>query len=325
MSNDNDDRIWVKDIDGYVYPDMIARENERQCEEEDRQAEFDEVGEISLFNGKAISPDFLNGRGINLYEWRWAIHQAENALRHPTSGQHLERTLVRSLVSLGRSYAIARYAKWEQVPYPSAQTASLPLGIKALLSQYLIGQGIRSPQRFNDRVRAAFHAATGLTDVTAYRRTTTVQLLIHEIAQESNDRGGAETLDREATRAMLSLARLHFSVSEINFDSFADMAKLSAIYSREADTKRSGKDEAQRIARGNIRNWRMRHLRPLTDLFPFAVRKGLERGIDQFGLGRDLSREIAVNELALAHCGVLLMRKSAYWNAAVRTRNRESD
>ena len=53
----------------------------------------------------------------------------------------------------------------------------------------------------------------------------------------------------------------------------------------------------------------MRHLRPLTDFFPFAIRYGLERGIRHVELNKALTKEIAVNELALAQCEIFLMRE----------------
>lgn len=304
MSNDNlhERGIWVKDIDGFVFPD--------DYEPEDRSAEFD-FSEITLFDRKALDTFLLEVKGIDASEWRWAINQAETKLRNTGSSKELEQDVVRALVLLGRPYAIARYAKWEHIDFPSALTASLPLGLKALLSQYLSGQGLNKGQQFNGSIRDALIAATAMTDVTAYRRTSAVQALIKQIASETVDHSGPGSLDREATRKMLSLARLHFSVAELDFGSFAEGKRLSDIYARARldETVAANKDDSRGARR--IRNWRLRHLRPLSDLFPFAIRHGLERATRYQEVNGEVSRTIALNELALAHCGVRLMRRRA--------------
>lgn len=307
MSNDNliERGIWVNDLDGFVYADDFKTKYE--------PAEFFDSGDIALFNGKAVSANLLEEKGIDTLQWRWAMHQAKRRLPYFGSSQEIEQDLVRALILLCRPYAIARYAKWERVDFPSALTASLPLGLKALLSQYLSGQGLNKRQQFNGPVRDALMAAAAMTDVTAYRRTSVVQALIHEIARETVDHSGPGSLDREATRKMLSLARLHFSVAEIDLSSFAEMARLSRIYERERlDQTVAGNEEQARPGR-YIRNWRLRHLRPLSDLFPFAIRHGLERGMRHVERNDAISREIALNELALAHCGVRLMQMTARW------------
>lgn len=318
MSNDDSDMIWVGDLDGYINLSVINAANEREHEDETRQAEFDDIGEIALFNGKAISPYLLDRRGIDPSEWRWAIHQAKGALPASLSDQELEKAVVRTFMSMGRPYAIARYTKWEKVPYSSAQTASLPLGLNALLYQYLSGQGIKRPQQFSSLIRDALRNAVGLSQATAYSRTRIIQSLLYDVSQKSENHSGPEHLEREATRTMLSLARLHFSIAEIDFNSFTEIEKLTAIYQRDRKAGEVKSSQTQSMQYRYIKNWRIRHLRPLTDLFPFSIRHGLERGVLHNKKGSELSREISVNELALAHCGVLLMRKSARANTVLK-------
>ena len=308
MSSFEDDCIWVGDLDGYISISAISEDYAREKEEEKLQAELDNIGEIFLLNSKAISSHLLYERGIGPYEWDWAIRQAEKRLRPPLSNQELEQTLLRAFLSLGRPYAIARYASWEKVPYLSAQTASLPLGLRALLFQYLSGQNCHLPHQHSSLIRSVLEKATKTPDVTAYNRTSMVQSLIHHIAQETKGRGGVDYLDREATRIMLSLTRLYFSVLEIKFDTFADMSELCARYAGRREAEKHSSSPSPPTKQIYIRNWRMRHLRPLTDFFPFAIRYGLERGIRHVELNKALTKEIAVNELALAQCAIFLMR-----------------
>ena len=312
MSNcsHSSEMIWVGDLDGFIDLDEIGRDYIREQEEAERREEYEDIGRIYLFNEDSILPYSLSDKRISAAEWRWAKHQSERKIISSISNKELEKGVVRTLLSLGRPYAIARYAKWESVPYPSALTASLPLGFRALFFQYLTGQGLHQPEKFNGRIRDALNEAVNLVDITAYHRTSIVQSVVHEIANETNENGGLESLDREATRTMLSLARLHFSIAEINLDSFADMEKIYSMYIRERESENSKEDNNVPMGRRYVHNWRLRHLRPLTDLFPFSIRHALERGISQLELNGKLSREICVNELALAHCEMLRMKKS---------------
>ena len=220
MSSFEDDCIWVRDLDDYIYLSNLGADYAREKEEEKRQvelcniqaefdiqAELDNIGEIFLLNNKALSFHLLYERGIDPYEWDWAIRQAERRLRLPLSDEKLEQALLRAFLSLGRPYAIARYASWEKVPYLSAQTASLPLGLRALLFQYLSGQNCHLPHQHSNLIRNVLEKATKTPDITAYNRTGMVQSLIHNIAQETKGRGWVDCLDREATRIMLSLTR----------------------------------------------------------------------------------------------------------------------
>lgn len=309
MSNDGGLQIWVGDLDGYINIGAIDSWNRKEEEENLRHYEFDEIGDIMLLNGKRIASHRMCDKNLEPSEWRWATHQAELALDGSAESKILEQELVRSLISLGRPYAIARYAKWENVPHPSALTASLPLGFRALLAQYLDGQGLRGGYILRDHIRTVLYTAATTADATAYHRAGIVQRLIHHIAYDINGPDGPTCLDREATRTMLSLARLHFSVLEIGYVSFANAAALASIYAQSREAEQTQDAEHCPVNGRHLSNWRLRHLRPLSDLFPFSIRLAFERGISHCGANIELTREVAVNELALAHCGLLLMRR----------------
>lgn len=309
MSNCHDSlRVWVGDLDGYINIDAIDRWNRLEAEEKEREREFDSIGDISLLSGKSIQSHLMRSKKLAPSEWRWAVHQAEISLSVLASGPVLEQELVRALIDLGRAYAVARYAKWEKISHPSALTASLSFGFKALLSQYLNGQGLLTAPEFRERIGIALKAATQAEDKVAYQRASIVQALIHSLAYDAFGQYGPASLRCNATRTMLSLARLHYSVEELRLDDFADVSKLSSMYAqaREAATA----DEEGHLILGRfIPNWRLRHIRPLTDLFPYSIRGALDRGASHVASGAEIQRATAVNELALAHAEILLMRK----------------
>ncbi|MDO9179521.1 MAG: hypothetical protein Q7U16_14565 [Agitococcus sp.] len=305
MSNyGSTEAIWVGDLDGYISINAIDNCNRLEEEKEWRAREFDSIGDISLLSGKSIRLNSMLSKKLEPSEWRWAVHQAEISLSVHASGKVLEKELIRALIDLGRAYAVARYARWEKIPHPSALTASLPLGFRALLSQYLSGEGLLAALGSRERIWITLKAASKAESKVAYQRVGQVQALIHGLAYDALGQHGPVSLRRNSTRTILSLARLHYSVEELRLDDFTDVARLFTMYAlaREAD------EEGSHIGR-YISNWRLRHLRPLTDLFPYSIRDALDRGVCHVASGVEIQREIAVNELALAHSGVLLMRK----------------
>jgi hypothetical protein len=79
---------------------------------------------------------------------------------------------------------------------------------------------------------------------------------------------------------------------------------LIAGYNADRDTLRS--DVSRLTSNGRtISAWRLRHVRPLLDFYPYAIRHGLDRAVADV----EFNRGAIVNELALAHCGVLRMRR----------------
>lgn len=312
MSGYFGDSIWIGDLDGYISIDAIDWSNRLEQEERERDLEFSRIGDIALLSGKFVQSHLMQDRKIEPSEWRWAVHQAEITLCASASGQELERDLIRALINLGRGYAVARYAKWEKVPHPSALTAMLPFGFRALLSQYLAGQGLLGVRDCRERVRAALGVASQTDGKVAYQRAGIVQALIHDLAADALGRSGRSCLHRDAARVMLSLARLHYSVEELRLDGFAAAANLSGTYAQVREKFVSDDAGGQCHSGRHIPNWRMRHLRPLTDLFPYSIRGVIDRGVSHVASGEEIKRDIAINELAIAHSGVLLMRKRSY-------------
>lgn len=299
-------QVWVRDLDKWINIDAINRYHEEEMREKERNAEFDKIGDIFLIGEKSIRSTLIRSSKLEPSEWRWAIHQAEMSLSVSASGPALEQELVRALIELGRAYAIARYAKWEKIPYSSALTVSVPLGFKALLNQYLIGQGLLKAPNSRERVLYALADKQGDDKSIAYNKVGIIQEMIHNLAYDVFGVHGPASLRRNATRTMLSLARLHYSVEELRLNNFSDVAKLLSNYANAR--KYTMLNEKEYITPGrHIRNWRLRHLRPLTDLFVYSIRGTLNRGINHNIYGVEIQREAAVNELALAHAEILLM------------------
>ena len=330
MSNDSGMRVWVSDLDGYVDISSINSANQQEAEQEQLEHELDDIGDLPLLAGKAISAHQLNSKGISPSDWRHAVHQAEMAigtapagdLPHTGSGRESpEGHFLRAMLDLGRSYAVARYAHWERVDYPSAITATLSHGIRALVNQFLVAEAIPRLRHTDERIRGVLGHCEQ-SGIVAYRRTGLLQAAIHQIADETPGHPGGAALDRGRTRTMLALARLHFSVVELRAATVGDIHALLTRYDVEREAARA--DQPRIMSSGRtIRAWRLRHVRPLLDLYPYAIRHGLTRAVANLpagdraeespilsGAGGGFSRTALVNELALAHCGILRMRRA---------------
>lgn len=310
MSNDTGMRFWVSDIDGYVDIDAINCDNQAEADAALLEDELNCIGEIPLLAAKSTSARILHRKGVSPSEWRWSLHQAEHALHNNQQWRDLERPFVQELIALGQSYAISRYAKWERLPYSSALTATFPLGLKALINQFLIGEGITRTSLMSDCLQTALKSAEQHSGI-AYVRTGILQAAIHQIADQAPSHLGHQVLDREGMRVTLSLARLHFSVSEMKVTSLRQLQSLADMYTTERTALQQSSARPEVINGRPIRFWGLRHMRPLMDLYPFCIRHGVSRGMHHHSaVAEEPDRSIAVNELALANSGILRMRRA---------------
>jgi len=312
MSNGGGLTIWVGDLDAYINVDFSA-DFEREAEQEELERELDSIGDIPLLAGKATSAWKLHSKKITPSEWRHAIHQAEMAMGsepapethlRPSGRQSAEACFIRAMLDLGRSYAVARYARWEGLDYPSGITATLPLGVRALVNQFLAAEGIPRSASTDDRVRSALSTGN-VAGTTAYRLTGKFQAVLHSLADQESGHGGGAALNRVRTGSILALVRLYFSVIELRITSLHELRSLFDIYSTDRETLGVAQDRLTPNGQV-IKAWRQRHIRPLFDLYPFSIRNGIMRAMKS----SDLPREAMVNELVLARCGVLQMRRA---------------
>lgn len=311
MSETNNSRAWVSDLDDYVsYHDI---DDEMEAKQGLQKLGHYEIGDLELLAGRAISARLLYEKGISPSEWRHALHLSKMAIgfgsntliqhEEESTGSHVSR-FVKAMIDLGRPYAIARYARWERLDYPSAITATLPHGIRALVNQLLASEGIPRSRDVDASIQAVL-GPSGMSGVIAYRRTGLLQATLHQIAEHTTTHPGGTKLNRKRMRAMLALTRLYFSTIELRLASIEELRSLLFIYEEEREIAR--RDEAQITTNGRlIRAWRLRHVQPLVNLFPYSIRHGLKRALAHGEA--DFDRIALVNELALAHCGIFRMR-----------------
>lgn len=313
MSENNGDRVWVGDLDGYVYYDDFDSDDEHENQEELLETEIDEIGELQLLAGKTISARQLYQKNISPSEWRHALHQAEMTIGfgpikvHQETGADTDSSVIRfvkGMLNLGRPYAVARYARWEHLDYPSALTATLPHGIRALTNQLLASEGIERTREIDASIRAVFELSEK-SDMTAYRRAGILQTALHRIANDTPNHPGGTKLDRKRMRAILALARLYFSAAELRLISVEELRSLFRNYERDREIAR--REEVRLTTNGRfIRSWRLRHVHPLVNFYPYSIRHGLKRALAH-GVA-NFDRSTLVNELAFAQCSIFRMR-----------------
>jgi len=310
MSNDAGMDIWVGDLDGYVDLDAIEAANRAEDAALYLDLELTKLGDLQLLAGKAISARVLDGAGVSPSNWRFAVHQAERTLTESQVWPELQRSFIKELLSLGRLYAVSRYSKWEKVSYSCAITATFPHGLKALVSQFLTAQGISGNASIRDDIRSSLERAGKAVGLTAYQRTSTLQSAIYRAADRAPAHAGHQSLSREGMRTMLSLTRLHFSIAELNVSSLDEIERLFDMYKMARRDAENWDRAGVGIGR-HIPNWQLRHLHPLTDLYPYSVRHALKRASLHVGTDAAIpDRSTILNELALARCGIERMRKA---------------
>jgi hypothetical protein len=306
MSESDGSSAWVGDLDCCIsigvgdYYDDYDQDNVRSTQPELLKIEHDEIGELQLLAGKAISALQLYEKRISTAEWRHALHQSEMTIGSTSSnllqnaGEHTDTPLIRfvkGMLNLGRPYAIARYAHWEHLDYPSALTATLPHGISALVNQLLASECIARTREVEASIRTVLDPRKK-GDMTAYRRTGLLQAALHRIADDTPAHPGGTELNRNRMRAMLALARLYFSTVELRLASIEELRSLLSTY--EVDRAIALRDDARITTNGRlIRAWSLRHIQPLLNLYPYSIRHGLKRALAH-GLA-DFDRTALVN------------------------------
>lgn len=308
MSNGEGLNFWVGDLDGYVSISAIERANKAEQDELQLQVELDAIGDIGLLAGTSLHSRELAQLGIRPPDWRWGVHQGEQALRDAQSWSEIERPFVSGLLALGRKYAVNRYAAWEDLPRSAAWAATLPYGFKALLEQYLMGEGLRLGRQHRALLNDTLDRTENQPDVLAYHRVGALQSAIHRIARDLLPIG-PKALDRHRTRTILSLARLRYSVLEADVKTVHDVEALQERYRKARDTELAAAATHAPVLNGkHIRNWRLRHLHSLHYFFPRSVRNAFLRAVWH---GKTAAvppdRTVVVNELALAHCSLRVM------------------
>lgn len=315
MSNDGGIRAWVGDLDDYIDINQINRWNDQEAEEKALRDDLDTIGDIALLDGRKTSASKLNARGITPDEWKWAVYEAEKSFSGIEKFCELERALLQGLLAVGRPYAIGRYARWERLTFASARTTVLPFGHLALIDQLLAQLDPKGALEARRSIRAAIKKAEEIEGLVAYERTGMVRSAILQVVDAEN----LGKTDRECLRLLLSLTRLRFSASETRIHSFDQFRALDNLYAAVRLRSPSATPSAS-AGLSSIRNWALRHIHPLTFLMPIGIRAALQRGSNHLSPGWQESvtglpksarilRLEAVNELALAKCSAILVRR----------------
>jgi hypothetical protein len=317
MSENDGNSFWVGDLQAYMSYPTGDDDDGWNVDEDGRasevQEELNKIGKVQLLAGKSISAKYLYEQGIAPSEWRNALHQSEMSLGHPSTNVGLTTfgdnetfviRFVKGMLNLGRPYAVARYARLEKLDYPSAVTATLPYGLSALVNQFLLSERIPRTREAAIDIRNVLdpHA---VADQTAYHKTGMLQTTLHRIADDTPQHLGGSKLDRGRMRTLLALTRLYFTTIETKLSSLDDLRSLLKRY--ELERKFAIGDVRRVTTNGRpIKSWRVRHIQPLYNFYPYAIRHGLQRAVVHGSAKFD--HVTLVNELALAHCGLYRMR-----------------
>lgn len=320
MYDDDDLTFWVGDLDSYVsivpeedFEKKILEQELRDSKEEEMKC----LGSIPLLSGKCILFSTLQQRGIDLDTWRWAIHDGEKALDAPGGNNGIEGLFLKKLLEIGRPYAFRRYARREKLHTQTALAATHPNGIRAILNQFIEGSKVIWTKDSKLRILNSFNKAEKDSKSIAYFRTKVIRDAIDLETQAINfanelflHNNSLAKVDRKAMRILLSLLRLHFMSRESNYRTTLEIYLNHQKYREARRVEIASYPATAKSVKGSIKNWKLRHLHPLDFYFPIVIRHALARCMEHVGEhGTPIERELAVNEIALVHCGIYLMRQ----------------
>lgn len=312
MSYDQGPMIWVSDLDDYIDIDAISREAEEENRKRALGAEVERIGDLSLFCTRSLSFGKLQSRGVTPDRWRWMRHRAERSLGRAHDAIELEASFLKAILSLGRRYAVARYARLENLPVSTAIAATFPHGVRALIYSYMAGERLLSGLSSKREAQRSLYLARSNQTLTAYEQTGFLQRSLHQIAISVGGEGAHLQLNKHQMRDILSVTRLHFATLECDVRSAAELRDMNLKYEVARARTEQGAEAPRTITGKEIRNWELRSLHPLTFYFPFALRCSLDRLLEESCERKTLiQRAAAVNELSLAICAIELMRESS--------------
>ena len=312
MSCDNDDGFWVNKCSEWISYASLNRGHREECRAVSLERDIAEIGNIALFAGKFISSERLMIHGINSDGWRWSLHEAEIALGDAAQRHEIERRFIKKLLDLGKNYAVARYAQWENLSFETALTSVYPYGIRALLYQYISSEKLLRDSHFRPIITRAIKDALEVEEMVAYDRTSIIQRTLHELANTTMWPGSHLGLDRDNIRTILSLCRLHFTSLECKIDSIAQLRQLSQRYEHARKMIFQGITPVKFLEGRSIPNWKLRHLHSLIYYYPYGIRNCLGRSTKELTDDTTaFTRDHAINEIALAHCEIKMMRQKS--------------
>jgi hypothetical protein len=309
MSYDTDMRVWVGDLDGYINIDGISHANQLEAEEYVKEADLDDLADISLFSDQTIPSRKIHSRGVNTEQWHWMLHRAERSLGLKDTPGDIEKAFLKATMSAVRRYAVARYAGFEGLSFSDAITAIFPHGIRALLFSYMAGEQTLSDRSNRKEIQQTLYIASSTPNLTAYDRAGIVRRRLHELAINQAGSNAHLKLDKARMRNILSLLRLYFANLECQVQSAAELLEIHLRYEAARAAENQGFDTSQKITGKKIQKWRLRSLQPLTYYFPYSVRHALRRLVDQDPSSTgSMDHKTAANELALTYCEIEFVR-----------------
>ncbi len=297
------DPIWIGDLDSYISIDEINYWNRKEEEEQTEHELYESTNDIYLLGGTTVKPPWLKDKKISISDWEFEIYRARCRLQEKKLWRNLEPLLVNAIISEGRNYAVRRYAKSENIPINTALTATIQNGIQALISKFYIQHQIAIGQDIWQNLTIKIQDFENLTHITAYDKTTLIRNTIFDSIYKEHQH--PTKLKLNELRILLSAIRLYYSYREIRVSKFSYLKKIENKYKIEKEKHTQENNDKYNLRTGNIKNWKIRHLRSLLYYYPYEFRNTIDRGQleSEMTTSKQIS-EAAVNELALLYCAI---------------------
>lgn len=228
---------------------------------------------LSVFNGSSsYSQDDEVGQSLRQQE---LVLKATKIFAHQTSKKAILDALTNELLKIGMPYAVGRYGRLEGLSVEDKELSQNENCLRYLAINLLSEHGItldtRQLQIIDLSVSQLGSASTGI----AYDKTGRLQEFLHKEIARHHGVGADILIDRERMRILLSTARLHLSCEESKVKGLRKFAALSSLYS----SRRTSEMQSNLKSNygGSIKNWRLRHIKPLVWFYRASIRVSLRK------------------------------------------------
>lgn len=227
---------------------------------------------LSIFRGDASFPMEKEESSRYLREQE-LILKAAKVFAHLGTESAIFDALARELLKVGMPYAVKRYGKLERLPVENQELSQNENCLRYLaihlFSEYTIALDTEVLKTIDRSLSDIKSTSTSV----AYDKTGRFQEFLHREVVHQLGAGANLQIDQERMRTILSTARLHLSCEENRLGNLGEFRALSSLYASRISAEKQRNSKSRYGS--DIRNWKLRHLKPMVWYFKEPTRAKL--------------------------------------------------
>lgn len=233
---------------------------------------------FSVFTGDASIEDIYGDDGQSLYQQE-LILKAAKVFAHLDSKRAILSALARELLKVGKPYAIRRYGRLEGLTVESQELSLNENCLRYLAIHFFSEHAVILDTKILQIIDKAVLDVKSISSDIAYDKIRQFQEFLHSEIVRHKGVGADLRLDREQMQTILSTARLHLSCEEVKVNNLEGLTALSSRYALRIAAEKKSNSESRYGS--NIKNWKLRHIKPLVWYYGISVRESLRMLVSQ--------------------------------------------